>query len=503
MKKMALKAGNPSGKGHAAVERLNVCRRKLDVMSMELGIYREIGALSVKRSPLNVMLSRLMDFVLKALGVESGTLYLLDREKGELTFSVVKGPMARKLKGLKLSADKGIAGRVAMTGRPYVASNLKKDKAWLGFTGAEASKNMLAAPLMMKKRVIGVIEIIDKETGRVFTKTDLKALSSLANHFTVILESANLLRELDEKVGRFSALHDIGNLLVSTLDQKGVRRRVMEAITKLMRAEAGALLMVDEDKGELFFEVALGDKGDRVKEVRLRIGEGIAGWVAKHGRPVIVNDVTKDTRFSSRVDEKSRFKTRNMVCVPVTIKDKVIGVMQAINSLENEPFTEDEMEFFALFSNQVAIALDNARLYEEIRETFYATSEALADAIEKRDPYTGGHTKRVLKYSLAIGRHMGMDAGALELLKLSAVLHDIGKIGIEDRILRKEAPLDAVEFEVMKTHPLLGADILKHVPQLKEIMPGMLYHHEKPDGGGYPQGLKDGDIPMIARIISV
>ncbi len=484
-------------------ERRILHERRLDIMNIELGIYREIGALAVKRGNQKVMLQRLMDLVLKALKTDAGTLYLLDEKAGELIFAIVKGSLAGRLKGMRIRADKGIVGRVAKSNKPYVSEDIEKDKVWLGIKSGEASRNIMAVPLHIKKKVIGVIEVINKKRGKVFTKSDLRVLTSLANHFSMIMESADLFKELDEKVNEFSILNDIGNLLVSTLDQKVVRRMAIEAITRLMKAEAGSLLLVDDKTNELFFEVALGEKGEKIKEVRLKMGEGIAGWVAAHGKPLIVKDASKDKRFQGRVDKKSEFKTRNMVCVPVVIKGKVIGVLQAINRLHGDTFTNKDKGLFQMFSNQVAIALDNARLYGEIKDTFYATSEALAEAIEKRDPYTGGHTKRVLTYSMAAAKHMGLSPETLELLKFSAVLHDIGKIGIEDSILRKQAPLDDAEAAEMKKHPLLGADILKHVPQLKEIVPGMLCHHERIDGRGYPNGFSDSQIPLIAKIISV
>lgn len=478
------------------------CRKQLDVMNIELEIYREIGGLAVKGASKSSILNRLMDFTLNAMETKSGTLYLLDDASNELSFEVVKGPLARKLKGLRMKNEAGIAGHVLKTGRPYISSNLGTDKHWLGIKTSKEHGNMLAVPLFRKKRAIGVIEVINKIDSRPFTRADLKTLKSLANHFSIIMERAELFSELDGRLRQFSTLQEVGNLLNSTLDQKIVRHRAMEAITSIMRAEAGSLLLVDEKNKQLYFEVALGEKGDKIKEVRLNIGEGIAGWVAKHGRPLVINDVAKDRRFQSNVDKKSRFTTRDMVCVPVRIKGKVIGVLQAINRIGGT-FAKEDMRLFQLFSNQVAIALDNARLYEEIRETFHATSEALAEAIEKRDPYTGGHTKRVFEYSLAIGKHMEMTPKSLEILKLSAVLHDIGKIGIEDRILRKDAPLDADEAAMMRLHPQYGAEIMKHVPQLKDIIPGMLYHHERIDGQGYPRGFKGDQIPLIARIISV
>lgn len=471
-------------------------------MSIELGIYREIGGLAVKGSSRSTILNKLMDFALQALETDSGTLYLLDPKNNELTFEVVKGPRSGKLKGLKMRAQTGIAGLVAKTGKPHISSELARDRHWAGIKFADSHTNMMAVPLTVKKKVVGVIEVIHKAGGQPFTRDDLNALTSIANHFAIIMERADLFTELDNRVRQFSILHDVGSLLVSTLDQTVVRHRAMEAITKIMSAETGSLLLVDDERQELYFEVALGEKGKTLKEVRLGMGEGIAGWVAKHGKPLIIDDVTQDRRFQGRMDKKSKFQTRNMICVPVEIKGKTIGVLQAINRLDGT-FTRDDLRLFQLFSNQVAIALDNARLYEEIKETFHATSGALAESIEKRDPYTGGHTKRVLEYSTAIAMNLNLNADEIENVKLSAVLHDIGKIGIEDRILRKEAPLDAGEAAQMKQHPQFGAEILKHVPQLKGIVPGMMYHHERVDGLGYPMGLKNDEIPLVAKIIAV
>jgi HD-GYP domain-containing protein (c-di-GMP phosphodiesterase class II) len=483
-------------------DELSFLKRKVKLMEMELRVYRELGGGAVDRESLGTLLNRFMDFAIKAVETDSGTLYLVDEHNKELSFEVVKGPISEILKGMRIGIDKGIAGHVVKTGRPYVSGDLERDKRWLGLKASFSQMNMMAVPLKVNKRIIGVIEVLNKAGEGPFTKEDLRVITSLANHFSVILERSELVEALDERLIHFSTLNEVGNLLISTLDEKVVRERAMEAITRLMNAEAGSLLQVDGERGELYFEVARGKKGRKVKEIRLRIGEGIAGWVAKYGRPLLIHDVTRDKRFQKSVDERSGFKTLNMVCVPVRIKGNIIGVLQAINKKSGE-FSSNDLGLFQHFSNQFAIALDNARLYEEIRETFYATAEALADAIEKRDPYTGGHTKRVLEYSLAVGKELGLSPEMLEKLKLSAVLHDIGKIGIDDRILQKKSPLDDREFAAMTEHPSLGVEIVNHVPQLKDIIPGMLHHHERVDGSGYPKGYKGGKIPLIARIISV
>ena len=478
-------------------------RKNLRLTETELAIYREIDSITLAKLDIKAMLERIMDMVVKTMDTDAGTLYRLD-DNGELVFEIVKGPVADKLRGEKMKVCEGIAGWIARTGMPYVANEVANDPLWKREYSDKAGytpQDILGVPLKTKKGVIGVIEVLNKKEDEPFEERDLNILNALAVRTSTILEKAKLFLELDRSVKQFTTLAEVGTLLNSTLDQNVVRKMAMEAITRLMHAEVGSLLLMDDENKELYFEVALGDKGERVKEIRLKIGEGIAGWVAEHGKSLLLQDVRKDPRFYKSADQKTEFVTRDMVCVPVKVKDKVIGVLQAINRAEGV-FTEEDVELFQLFSNQVAIALDNARLYEEIRETFFATAEALAEAIEKRDPYTGGHTKRVVNYCLVAAKYLNLTPEELEILKLSAILHDVGKIGVEDRILRKPGNLDDEEAKIMKMHPLLGAEIMRHIRQLKDLIPGMLHHHERPDGKGYPEGLKGMDIPIVARIIS-
>jgi len=139
----------------------------------------------------------------------------------------------------------------------------------------------------------------------------------------------------------------------------------------------------------------------------------------------------------------------------------------------------------------------------ENQELFLNSIRALAAAVDAKDPYTRGHSERVARYSVAIARHLGQPVEEVRKVRIAALLHDVGKIGIDDRILRKPTALTDDEFEIMKLHPVKGALIMGQIPQLKWIIPGMKYHHEKWDGTGYPDGLKGEEIPMLARIISV
>jgi putative nucleotidyltransferase with HDIG domain len=157
-------------------------------------------------------------------------------------------------------------------------------------------------------------------------------------------------------------------------------------------------------------------------------------------------------------------------------------------------FMSQELEHFVL---------DLKRAAAENRELFMNSIQMLAGAVDEKDPYTRGHSDRVTKYSLLIAKEMGLSDEFLEILRVSAQLHDVGKIGIEDRILKKPGALTAEEFEIMKTHTTKGANILRSVAQLKEMVPGIELHHESLDGRGYPHGLKGDQIPLLPRIIAV
>jgi HD-GYP domain-containing protein (c-di-GMP phosphodiesterase class II) len=311
------------------------------------------------------------------------------------------------------------------------------------------------------------------------------------------------LRRIEDKVERLALLSHLSQILNSTLDHKEIRRRAMEAATQLMKAEVGSLLLVDEEERQLYFEVALGDREKEIKTIFLNFGEGIAGWVAQHGKPLIVNAPGKDRRFFKGVDERTEFKTRNIICVPVKVKKKIIGVLEAINKKGKRGFDKEDLSLLTSLADQVAIALDNSRLYQELEEMFFQTADSLADAIEQRDPYTGGHIQRVTLYSQAIAKYLQLKPLERKWLKITSVLHDIGKIGIEDHILKKSTRLSPKEFDLIKHHSDIGAKIIGHIRQLKEIVPGVKYHHEQINGKGYPDGLRGKDIPILAKIVAV
>lgn len=320
---------------------------------------------------------------------------------------------------------------------------------------------------------------------------------------------AATLLEMQEKVQQLEQFNELSAFLNSTLDSAIVREKALEATSRLLRCEGAALFLIDRQNAELVFE-----RGENQPSIRLPIDDrSLAGYVAMSGESVISNHVSEDFRPLGKTFGKQEQQIRTMVCVPLRVRERVLGVLQAVNKLPSvsarpslhawPDFHENDRKILQTMSHQVAIAVENSRLYTDLKKSFFDTVEALAEAIEKKDRYTGGHTKRVVYYSMCIAKHMDLTSEQLEQIRLAAILHDVGKIGIEDSILKKPAPLDADEWTVMRTHPDQGYDIMSRVEGLRDVIGGMRYHHERWDGKGYPFGLKGQEIPLIARVIAV
>lgn len=300
-----------------------------------------------------------------------------------------------------------------------------------------------------------------------------------------------------------NTLLKIWEKLNSSLDLEYILTTAIEYLESVINAERSSIWEIDENKNELFFKVFRGDNKESIKEIRLKIGEGIVGHCALKNETIIIDDVEKSELFSVKVDSKTSFKTKSIMSVPLVYREKVIGVIQLINKKFEKAFTKKDEAYVKLMGIPIATALVNAKLFKELEQTFIETSLALADAIEKRDKYTAGHTRRVTDYSLMIADEIEMPKEERKWLALSGILHDIGKIGIRDNILNKKEKLSKEEFIEMQKHTIYGAEIVEKIHSLKKVISGILYHHEKFDGTGYPFKMKKEEIPEFARIIAV
>jgi HD-GYP domain-containing protein (c-di-GMP phosphodiesterase class II) len=302
------------------------------------------------------------------------------------------------------------------------------------------------------------------------------------------------------RLAEYETLLEIGAQLASSLDLATVLEVALSTAERVCQAETSSIWELDDERGELFFRVVRGRAAGEIRGLRVPLGQGIVGSVAQSARPEVVNDVAADPRWHG--DPQGVFQTRAILAVPLLANGRVVGVLQLLNPVDRERFTDDDLRRMRLFAGILAHPLQNARLYAAQRRQFMNMVTALAETLEKKDPYTGGHVRRVVCYSLLLGAELGLGLGDLKDLWLAATLHDIGKIGVPDRILGKPAPLDADEAEVMRRHTTDGASIVAHLSS-PHVLPGVRSHHERVDGRGYPDGLEGDQIPLAPRIIAV
>jgi putative nucleotidyltransferase with HDIG domain len=217
---------------------------------------------------------------------------------------------------------------------------------------------------------------------------------------------------------------------------------------------------------------------------------------------ILAMDASTDDRFVSS-HSVAIMDLRSLMCAPLVTRNRFLGAIYVENRSKPGCFKKQDLELLTLIGNQVAFAVENAFLYEDLEVSFYETVCSLSNALEAKDRYTRGHSSRVASLAVAIGEALGLDAERLERLRTAADLHDIGKIAIREEIIGKSGKLTDEEFEAIKKHPQLGVDILKPIRFLKPILPFILHHHERYNGKGYPAGLQGEEIPLEARIINL
>ena len=192
----------------------------------------------------------------------------------------------------------------------------------------------------------------------------------------------------------------------------------------------------------------------------------------------------------------------SLTAVPLRSRNRIVGFIAAISLTHNRFFDEGQRKLLSIIASRAAAAMENARLFEDLQATFKQTIQSLARTIDKMDRYTAGHSERVARYAVALARALALPDAEIEVVRHSALMHDIGKVGCVLN-LNKPGRLTADEYEMFKRHPVYGREILDPIKFLQPVIPGVYLHHERWEGGGYPLGLKKKDIPLVARIISI
>lgn len=278
---------------------------------------------------------------------------------------------------------------------------------------------------------------------------------------------------------------------------------IAEEVRNILSADRCSVFLVDAYKGELWTKIALGMEE---KVLRIPIGQGIAGFVARTGSAVNIRDAYKDTRFAQDLDRITGYQTRTVLAVPLRGRDgKALGVFEVLNKAKGS-FTEEDEGLLRILATMAATFIENATLYDDLRRSHLETIYRMALVAEYRDQEdTGRHLRRMSRFSGILAQGMGLTFLEAEEIRYAAPLHDIGKVAIPDSILRKPAKLTTEEFEEMKKHTIYGAKMLANAESrlLRLAAKIAVGHHEWYDGTGYPYALKGDAISIEARIVTV
>ena len=308
---------------------------------------------------------------------------------------------------------------------------------------------------------------------------------------------------------QLGALMGIGRVINSSLGLQGVLEEVMDTLIALMRAERGFLMLRDPKNGILQPRISRGIDHLNLDAEITKVSQTIVRKVSSTGESVLTTNAQADPRFENQMSVAT-YQLRSILCAPLKLRNEMIGVIYVDNRAHTGIFRESDLELINAFADQAAVAIDNARLFDdlqasnrELEKAYQATLEGWVRALDMRDKETEGHTQRVTKLTERLARSMGVDGDELLHIRRGALLHDIGKMAIPDGILLKPGKLTDDERLLIQQHPLYAYEMLNPIDFLLPAIDIPYCHHEKWDGTGYPRGLRGEDIPFSARIFPV
>ncbi|HEY6080801.1 MAG TPA: HD domain-containing phosphohydrolase [Polyangiaceae bacterium] len=297
------------------------------------------------------------------------------------------------------------------------------------------------------------------------------------------LREALSLYKVSEAIAASLSLDEV----VSTLSESALSEVRSDLVTTWLADGEGNFALRSLNFSSLF------EEGEELGELDpVKVTERLASG------PIIEHGARARELFSAHPARQ----VASIIIVPLKMRDRLLGFVSTASLTASRRFDEGQRKLLTIIASRAAAAIENARLYEDLQATFQQTIQSLARTIDKMDRYTSGHSERVARYAVNLARWLGLDEAQIEIVRHSALMHDIGKIGCVMN-LNKAGKLTQSEYEVFKRHPAYGREILDPIKFLGPVIPGVHLHHERWDGRGYPLGLAGKDIPLIARIISV
>ncbi|MBI9107286.1 MAG: HD domain-containing protein [Spirochaetales bacterium] len=321
-------------------------------------------------------------------------------------------------------------------------------------------------------------------------------------------EVVKLNNELREKVDRLKAINEASRLLVSMGDTDEILKTTMNIIVKVLKFDRALLMLIDKDKEYLEYVHATGVKQDEINKklkgyrIPLTKTNNILIKTTIDGKPILIRNTEKAGLNPDNLIIKE-FQPTSIAFCPLLTSKGAIGILAADRTISNNLIAQKELEHLSIFVNNLAATLYKTQQDEEIKRGYLNTVKALVKAIEEKDLYTRGHSERVSKLAIKIAEEMNLPKEEADFIGIGSLLHDVGKIGIPESIVKSPKKLTAAEFKIIRMHPEKGCEIINPIRRLKAHAYLIRSHHERYDGKGYPDGLAGDEIPLGAQIISI
>jgi HD-GYP domain-containing protein (c-di-GMP phosphodiesterase class II) len=449
--------------------------------------------------------------VQELLEADAGLVILPDEQKSLLTIPQASGYLSEN-QGLKTALQEDWFESASENSAPYTARDIRNEGAFItSLKGIEQAGPAVMIPLLSAHQPTGVMMVTRQKgtNGNPFSKVDLRLLQTIGELAGTAVQKNRFFEDSQRRLTFLQSLRAIDIEITSSLNLASTLQVVLDEVISQLHIDAVDILIADPESGALEINAARGFQSEALLRESLARGDHHAEQAAVEKRMIILPDLSQQPSdlAHSKLFTKEGFIA--YVALPMFSKRKIKGVMEVYC---RQPLELDQewLEYLETLSGQAAIAIENLTLFDhlqrsnaELMRAYDTTIEGWSTALDLKDAATEGHTLRVAQMTVSLAHAIGLQESELVHARRGAMLHDIGKMGVPDQILRKPGPLDESEWQVMKMHPVYAYQWLSPTEYLHPALDIPYCHHEKWDGSGYPQGLRGEEIPLKARIFSV
>jgi len=349
--------------------------------SAQLSLINEVSQAAASILNLDLMLNTIARTIHRRFDYLRVSIFLVDGESGQVTLRGWADGNPNDLDLWQQQASEGPVGQAAQSGQTVLVNDVphSSDYPHLGQCFQEL-RSELAVPIRLGSKTVGVLELQSREI-EAFGPHDVSTMETLADQLSIAIENARLYDEIRQRVDELATLNQIIQAITSTLDLQETLTIITDHITRLLGVAATSVVLHDKNQDDLWFAAASGEGSDHVRGKRLALGQGIVGWVAQHGEPALVPEVSKDPRWFGEFDKESHFTTRSILCVPLQAKGQTIGALEAMNKVKG-PFNEEDLRLLTSLAAPAATAIENAQLYEDLRLGMRRLEETQAQLVQ-------------------------------------------------------------------------------------------------------------------------